>query len=277
MEVNIVNEIEIFCAAHKQIESPLKLNPCYKYIHVGSAGKPILEDMVRDDQGDNISEKNPLYCELTALYWIWKHSTAKYKGLCHYRRYLAKHYFGKNSEKEIFTQKEVLAILAEYDLMLPTPKWRHHKNKYWHWYKDIADLEQDITYASIKKAICKLCPDYLAALNQVFMQDTMFFCNVIYGNVETVDSYCEWLFPILSEIEAVYIQTNGSVPPREIGYAGEYLLNVWVAHNANILKIYYTPLMRTDRKYGMRMFLSICAERMRVLPILDKICHKYFM
>lgn len=44
---------------------------------------------VTDHMGDNISEKNKKYCELTALYWIWKHDRAKYVGLSHYRRRFA--------------------------------------------------------------------------------------------------------------------------------------------------------------------------------------------
>ena len=55
-------------------------------LHVGKAISDVDLGIQGDNTGDNISEKNPLYCELTGIYWLWKNTTADYKGLMHYRR-----------------------------------------------------------------------------------------------------------------------------------------------------------------------------------------------
>ena len=60
--------------------------------HVGAEGKPALK-FVGDNTGDNISIKNPNYCELTGIYWYWKNKKANYVVLCHYRRYFSKNNF----------------------------------------------------------------------------------------------------------------------------------------------------------------------------------------
>ena len=65
--------IKILIAAHKKYWMPD--DDVYLPIHVGAAGKADL-GYTRDDTGDNISEKNPNFCELTALYWAWKNLDA---------------------------------------------------------------------------------------------------------------------------------------------------------------------------------------------------------
>ena len=61
----------------------------YLPVQVGSEGK---EDIgfEKDNTGDNISGKNPFFCELTGLYWAWKNLKCDYIGLVHYRRYFSK-------------------------------------------------------------------------------------------------------------------------------------------------------------------------------------------
>lgn len=43
-------------------------DPMYIPVQVGARGKEEL-GYQKDDEGENISEKNPYFCELTGLYW----------------------------------------------------------------------------------------------------------------------------------------------------------------------------------------------------------------
>ena len=82
--------VKIFSAFHKpSIAPPVEwVIP----IQVGTEKGAEIFCSTQDNQGDDhISEKNDSFCELTALYWIWKNLDkidARYIGLAHYRRYL---------------------------------------------------------------------------------------------------------------------------------------------------------------------------------------------
>ena len=98
--------IKIIVAAHKKYRMPA--DQCYLPLHVGKKGKADL-GYQGDDVGDNISEKNPYYCELTGLYWAWKNLDADYIGLAHYRRH-----FANRIRKMMFWKKDPFdAVLTE--------------------------------------------------------------------------------------------------------------------------------------------------------------------
>ena len=60
--------IKILVAAHKQCEMPK--SDVYLPVQVGKALHPDLDlGYQPDNEGENISEKNPYYSELTAIYW----------------------------------------------------------------------------------------------------------------------------------------------------------------------------------------------------------------
>ena len=79
-------DIKIIVAVHKEYWMPL--DSVYLPLFVGAIGKNDIHYQ-RDDEGENISYKNPFYCELTGLYWAWKNMEDDYIGLVHYRRYFA--------------------------------------------------------------------------------------------------------------------------------------------------------------------------------------------
>ena len=81
--------IQVYVVSHSEEDiKDIDANDIYVPLFVGRAGKDNL-GFVSDDTGDNISDKNSSYCELTGLYWMWKNSTADIIGLVHYRRYFA--------------------------------------------------------------------------------------------------------------------------------------------------------------------------------------------
>ena len=80
--------IKIYVVCHKPSYVPE--NPYLYPIQVGTAlSGSKLEGMIHDNEGDNISDRNKTYCELTAQYWAWKNDDADYYGFFHYRRYFA--------------------------------------------------------------------------------------------------------------------------------------------------------------------------------------------
>ena len=68
--------IKIILATHKKYTLPQ--NYIYLPIRVGKALSQENYGYQGDDTGDNISNKNPYFCELTALYWGWKNLNVDY-------------------------------------------------------------------------------------------------------------------------------------------------------------------------------------------------------
>ena len=75
-------------------------------IQVGAAlNGQAIDGMIRDDTGDNISEKSRSFCELTALYWAWKNLDSDAIGLVHYRRYFARRCITFDKRKELRSRR----------------------------------------------------------------------------------------------------------------------------------------------------------------------------
>lgn len=224
-----MKKLTMYMVTHKQTDFvPKGRTP----IFVGGGNPPA--GYITDRTGDNISSKNKNYCELTAVYWIWKNDAqSDYVSIEHYRRF-----FMSERSLSVAKSEKISAYLDEYDAVasrfytvVPTIRKRYYKGHYG------CDLE------AAEKSIKNHFPEYIDTFNKVVDGDQASMFNMIALSKENFDKYCEWLFTILSGVEAeVDLTERDSYQQRAYGFLSERLMNVWIAQNKLNVKrvpIYY--------------------------------------
>lgn len=234
-------KITIYVATHKKAEFPKE--KIYKPIRVGSALNSDDFGYQRDDIGDNISNKNKSFCELTATYWIMKNDKSDIVGLTHYRRYFFKKH--KNNKLEnVLSEKEIREILKEKDIIVPNSTFiiKHNAEKSW----EKTHIKKD--YDECRKIIAEKYPDYVEAFEQFSKSRFLYICNMFIARKEIFDEYYKWLFDILFELEKrTDISNYDDYNKRLFGFMSERLFNVWLLKHKE-LKIQKMPVYNTDRR-----------------------------
>lgn len=219
--------IKILVAAHKPYWMPD--DDVYLPIQVGAEGKESL-GWQRDDDGDNISRKNPNYCELTALYWAWKNLDADYIGLVHYRRYFTRKeaHSIEAKRKQILTKDDWSALLSRSAAVIPDKRKYYIETNESH-YKHAHHPEGlDVT----KLIIQEKYPEYLTAYENVMQRTWAHMFNMFVMRKELFDSYMQWMFAILFELEhRLDIVGWTAYEARVFGFVSELLLDVWLEQN----------------------------------------------
>ncbi|MBR2991340.1 MAG: DUF4422 domain-containing protein [Solobacterium sp.] len=214
----------VFVAAHKAC--PVPDDPLYLPVFVGSTGKDDI-GFQRDDEGENISSLNYRYCELTGLYWCWKHVQCDNLGLVHYRRYFSLHPRKTKSGflNAVLTSDEAESLLREYRVILPRKRHYYIETIYSHYdhtfYGDQLDAARD--------AIKKTCPEYLESFDAFMNSRSGYMFNMAIMRRELFDDYCTWLFALLPHIEERIDDSQYTAfHKRYIGRVSERLFNVWL-------------------------------------------------
>lgn len=229
----------IFVVTHKKFNNTDLKEP-YEVISVGSNEKKLGFKLMDCIGEDNIAEKNPYYCELTAQYWIWKNYSEKFDniGLSHYRRYFANSLICRFKK---ISDKKVTKYLNKYDVILPYK---------WHWKVSVAEY-YDLAEGKMKdlvtteKAILQLYPEYIESFKQVLNSNEASYCNMFIMRKNEFCQYSEWLFNILRYVELHTDLTEYTKSEARIyGYISEILLNVWVQYNK--LNIKYLPMIESE-------------------------------
>ena len=198
----------------------------YLPIHVGAYGKDSI-GYIRDDSGDNISKKNLNYCELTGLYWAWKNLDSQYLGLVHYRRHYTVKRIG-NKWNRILTRCQLEKLLENNSIILPPKRNYFIETTYSQYAHAHHAIDLDVT----RKIIKEKYPEYIVAFDNCMKSTKGHKFNMFIMKKEYINSYCEWLFDILFELEnRLDISDYSQNDLRVFGFVSERLLDVWLITN----------------------------------------------
>ena len=258
------SKIKIIVATHKECRMPT--DEMYLPVHVGAAGKynpdgsPLDFGYIKDDTGDNISDKNSNFGTQTGLYWAWKNLDAEYKGLVHYRRYfVGKSLDKKNMLKSVITTDEIGPMLQQYKIFVPKKRWYIIETLYSHY----AHTHDERHLKMCRKIIEEKSPEYLRAFDKVLKRRWGYMFNMMILQRELMEDYCSWLFGILFMLfEKVDTKGLSAFDSRFCGRISEILFDVWIENKVETGKVAKSeikelPYMEdVNWNYKIKAFLS---------------------
>ncbi len=253
-------DIRILVAIHKKHWVPS--DDMYMPIYAGKAVSDAKLPYQGDDTGDNISAQNNKYSELTALYWAWKNLDADAVGLVHYRRYLGEPGIiggsGRHPEKNILTKETAEKILERVDSIVPHKRQYFIETIYSHY-----DHTHDGKHLQLTREIInRQCPEYLETFDSVLQRTEAHMFNMFVMLRERFCSYCEWLFPILEELDNSLDSSGMSAFERRyVGRIGELLFDVWM--DKNQVTFEEVPVIQLGRKHRLKKARSFLAAKFR--------------
>lgn len=220
---------------HKDLEI---IPPMFRPIQCGAALNKTMHNVLSDDTGINISEKNKEYCELTAHYHAWKNKDAEYYGFCHYRRffcaqstaapYLAKGRLDDDKlEKLLGTEEYWQKLIRSHEIIAPRsedmglPVKEHYATSKFHYAQDL-QLFTDILNSKAP---------YLAdTANEYLGQNRQYFCNMFIMDKKHFFEYCDVLFAVLEEFDKRKTMHGDFQSDRTDGYLGEIFTGIYICY-----------------------------------------------
>lgn len=240
----------IYVITHKKFDDSFIDKKYYQVLHVGK-NQDSTENSLRDDIGENISEKNPFYCELTGLYWMWKNGQEQpddITGLVHYRRFFTTvfedwKYVYLDRRPTILDMNHIMRALDQYDIVLPTCTFIFRTVRSFY---DTYHIPEDLDI--VRQAIAKLYPESLDAFDKIMNAHKFYYGNMFICKKKLLDEYAKWLFDILFAVEDkidMRLHTT-SYQQRVFGFLSERLLQVWVTQKR--LKVKEFPVFNVENK-----------------------------
>jgi len=274
-----MSDIKILIATHTDFSFPSK--PQFLPIQTGKKIARVKLNIQGDDEGDNISEKQPNYNEITALYWAWKNlKNIEYIGLNHHRRYFCETNKFQHSiliKEEEYKKKNDFISIPDYQLILKT--------------YDIIKVKPFTYYHSIESVLTSiLCKEDLMILETLIKEDYLDYypyyiefmrynnkissCNMFISRFELFDDYSTWLFDILFKLEKKVKISPYSQPSRIFGFLSEALFNIYCIKNN--IRIKYLPIyvIRDDQAIENNLIFYLKNVRRNISFFFNKVKRK---
>ena len=207
---------------------------------------------MRDSLGENISNKNPSYCELTVQYWAWKNLKCDVCGIFHQRRFLDLSGVDRKYPYRIARQSDEMTLqkaeLSYEKICELTDKYSIIANKRENLFETVEDFynrndKQNFDdIGLLREIIREKYPEYVSSAEKYFKGTFSYFCNVFIMDKENFDKYSEWLFDILFEYEKR--KPKDLFYPREMGKLGERLFGVYMTYIMDNTDISWTEFPR---------------------------------
>ncbi len=194
---------------------------CLIPIQAGAALTDQRMTEVLDSTGENISDRNRRYSEMTVFYWMWKNGTADYLGICHYRRLWV------NLEGIV----EKLRT-TDVDVVLPLPTLCEHSVYEDYLLKYIPDV-----WKPMMEVLKERSPEYAHAAEKIFRERIFYASNMCIVSRAVLDDLCEWMFPIVMEVEQRVGDLQDPYYNRYAGFCTERLMTLYFLYNKQHWKI----------------------------------------
>jgi hypothetical protein len=178
-------------------------------------------------ESDNIDFLNPWYCELTGLYYLWKHVDDDIVGLEHYRRYFV------NSKNKLLSENEIRKLLQDCDILCKRePYSKYRPVKTW--------LIKNGKWLEMQKFLlfCKhyVGEDYYSLCCNFLDGDYHCLGNMCICRKELLNEYCEFIFDILESYILAENYFKREMSKRIIGYFTEFLFGAWLIYKQKKVK-----------------------------------------
>lgn len=249
MGINSDHKIRIYQTFHK----PFPHNSACDWIQPVGVNGYEAPGIQRDSEGDNISELNPYYSELTALYWAWKNSDADIVGFYHYRRYL-NYVIDVTWQQGLVvglpTDENILGYLSApaqadrlrrmldvcdvivpkkhaTELSIESHYLHHHEHGPWH---------------AFIAALAARYPEHRSEIDMFQLTSLSSICNIFVMRRALFNEYCSELFSIIDPIFAQFGHPYSSYNNRYPGFLAERFLGFWL--QIRRLRSFEVPLIQ---------------------------------